>query len=86
MVTDPPFGVMYDPEWRNRTGASETKRMGKVMNDDRAYWREAWALCPGEAAYVSGTGRCMRPRWPRAWRPAGSTFAARSSEPTNGLS
>lgn len=52
MVTDPPYGVNYDPEWRNRAGASETKRTGKVMNDDRADWREAWALFPGDVAYV----------------------------------
>ncbi|MCU4654491.1 site-specific DNA-methyltransferase [Roseibacterium sp. SDUM158016] len=52
MVTDPPYGVEYDPDWRNRAGASETKRIGKVMNDDRADWREAWALFPGEVAYV----------------------------------
>ena len=52
MVTDPPYGVMYDPDWRNRTGASETKRTGKVLNDDRADWRAAWALFPGEVAYV----------------------------------
>ena len=26
--------------------------MGKVENDDRADWREAWALFPGEVAYV----------------------------------
>jgi DNA modification methylase len=52
MVTDPPYGVMYDPDWRNRAGASETKRTGKVLNDHRADWREAWALFPGEVAYV----------------------------------
>ena len=52
MVTDPPYGVEYDPDWRNRAGASETKRVGKVLNDDRADWREAWALFPGEVAYV----------------------------------
>lgn len=52
MVTDPPYGVMYDPDWRNRAGASETKRTGKVLNDDRADWRAAWALFPGEVAYV----------------------------------
>ena len=52
MVTDPPYGVEYDPAWRNRAGLSETKRIGKVANDDRADWREAWALFPGEVAYV----------------------------------
>jgi len=52
MVTDPPYGVKYDPGWRNQTGASATKRTGKVLNDDRADWREAWSLFPGDVAYV----------------------------------
>jgi len=52
MVTDPPYGVNYDPAWRNETGAAKTKRTGKVANDDRADWREAWALFPGDVAYV----------------------------------
>ena len=52
MVTDPPYGVEYDPGWRNKTGASATKRTGKVLNDDRADWREAWTLFPGDVAYV----------------------------------
>jgi DNA modification methylase len=52
MVTDPPYGVNYDPDWRNRAGVSETKRTGRVMNDDRADWREAWDLFPGDVAYV----------------------------------
>lgn len=52
MVTDPPYGVEYDPSWRNQTGAAKTRRTGKVLNDDRADWREAWALFPGEVAYV----------------------------------
>ena len=52
MVTDPPYGVRYDPTWRTRAGAGATKRTGKVLNDDRADWREAWALFPGDVAYV----------------------------------
>ncbi len=52
MVTDPPYGVEYDPAWRNATGAAKTKRTGKVLNDDRADWREAWALFPGDVVYV----------------------------------
>jgi DNA modification methylase len=52
MVTDPPYGVQYDPGWRNKAGAAKTKRTGKVLNDDRADWREAWALFPGDVAYV----------------------------------
>ena len=52
MVTDPPYGVEYDPAWRHRVGKSDSARTGKVANDDRADWREAWALFPGDAAYV----------------------------------
>jgi DNA modification methylase len=52
LASDPPYGVMYDPDWRNRAGASQTKRTGKVLNDHRADWREAWALFPGDVAYV----------------------------------
>jgi hypothetical protein len=72
MVTDPPYGVEYDPAWRNEAGASQSRRTGKVLNDDRADWREAWALFPGEVAYVwhgalhAGTvamcARCFRVR------------------------
>ena len=52
MVTDPPYGVQYDPSWRNQAGAAKTKRTGKVLNDDRADWREAWSLFPGDVAYI----------------------------------
>ena len=52
MVTDPPYGVEYDPAWRNRAGLGSTQRVGKVENDDRADWREAWALFPGAVVYV----------------------------------
>jgi DNA modification methylase len=52
MVTDPPYGVEYDPAWRNRLAGGATKRTGKVLNDDRADWRQAWALLGGEVAYV----------------------------------
>ncbi|MCB2136635.1 MAG: site-specific DNA-methyltransferase [Rhodobacteraceae bacterium] len=52
LVSDPPYGVAYDPSWRNAAGLSATKRTGKVLNDDRADWRAAWALFPGDVAYV----------------------------------
>jgi DNA modification methylase len=56
MVTDPPYGVDYDPGWRNEAGVSATARTGKVANDDRADWREAWSLFPGDVAYVWHAG------------------------------
>lgn len=57
MVTDPPYGVAYNADWRNHAlrtdGTPYTGRaIGKVKNDERADWREAWALFPGNIAYV----------------------------------
>jgi hypothetical protein len=53
MVTDPPYGVGYDPAWRVERNHSAGKlAQGKVLNDDRADWREAYALFPGDVAYV----------------------------------
>ncbi|MFC0386864.1 site-specific DNA-methyltransferase [Muricoccus vinaceus] len=53
MVTDPPYGVEYDPAWRNEAlEGSNTQRTGKVLNDDRADWTQAWALFMGDVAYV----------------------------------
>ena len=55
MVTDPPYGVNYDASWRLKAGvnkAHQKRAEGKVLNDDRADWREAWALFPGAVAYV----------------------------------
>jgi DNA modification methylase len=52
MVTDPPYGVNYDPEWRHRAGVNNSPRTGKVVNDERADWSDAWRLFPGNIAYV----------------------------------
>jgi len=52
MVTDPPYGVSYDPTWRHRSGVNKSTRTGKVKNDDRADWSPAWKLFPGNVAYV----------------------------------
>jgi DNA modification methylase len=58
MATDPPYGVEYDPEWRAKAGVNENRsKLGKVENDDRADWREAWALFPGDVAYVWHAGK-----------------------------
>ena len=61
MVTDPPYGVEYDADWRNRADRANGKpygarAVGVVSNDDRADWREAWALFPGDVAYVWHAG------------------------------
>lgn len=51
MVTDPPYGVAYDPSWRENLGRAG-RALGPIANDDRHDWREAWALFPGDVAYV----------------------------------
>ena len=57
MVTDPPYGVEYDPAWREKAGvAASGTAKGKVLNDDKADWRDAWALFPGDVAYVWHAG------------------------------
>jgi DNA modification methylase len=58
MVTDPPYGVEYDPQWRHRVGINASKgKRGEVLNDDRADWRAAWELFPGDVAYIWHAGR-----------------------------
>ncbi len=61
MVTDPPYGVEYDADWRNKAlradgSAVGGRAIGKVENDDKADWSEAWALFPGDVAYVWHAG------------------------------
>lgn len=57
MVTDPPYGVEYDAEWRGKAGLNgDGGAKGKVLNDDRADWREAWDLFPGDVCYVWHAG------------------------------
>jgi DNA modification methylase len=57
MVTDPPYGVDYDPAWRARAGMQvNPAKLGRVTNDDRADWTEAWRLFPGAIVYVWHAG------------------------------
>ncbi len=66
MVTDPPYGVVYDPNWRNEASRSSegmgsrkigAGATGKVMNDDNADWTATWALSPSKVAYVYHAGK-----------------------------
>jgi DNA modification methylase len=52
MVTDPPYGVEYDPEWRHRRGVNNSARKNKIANDEIADWTPTWNLFRGEIAYV----------------------------------
>lgn len=62
MATDPPYGVEYDPNWRNEAAEKgqisyAARSVGKVKNDDVIDWTEAWSLFTGEVCYV----------WHAAW-------------------
>ncbi len=52
MVTDPPYGVNYDPTWRHKAGVNKSTRTGAVKNDDNADLLKAWDLFPGPVCYV----------------------------------
>jgi DNA modification methylase len=56
MVTDPPYGVEYDPAWRERAGLGPQRQTGTVANDDRVDWEMAYRLFPGDVAYVWHAG------------------------------
>ena len=75
MVTDPPYGIELDSEWRDRAGlngcgAAEPSYMKKrtkghvettISGDTRADWSEAFELVPSlEAAYVWHASRFTR--------------------------
>jgi DNA modification methylase len=58
MVTDPPYGVEYDPNWRATSSLkAKIKGTGKVMNDDRCSWKDAYSLFTGNVAYVWHSGK-----------------------------
>jgi DNA modification methylase len=60
MVTDPPYGVMLDPSWRDRAGINSMGKAGKGGDaymesgkaDTEARWDGVWALFPGDVFYV----------------------------------
>ncbi|MFL6350495.1 MAG: DNA modification methylase [Bryobacteraceae bacterium] len=56
MITDPPYGVAYDPQWRQAAGLGRQRQTGTVQNDDRVDWREAFELFQGDVAYVWHAG------------------------------
>ena len=73
MVTDPPYGVEYDATWRDRTNITRSKQVstGLVANDDRADWSEAYALFPGDVAYVWHPGGAIQLVFGQSLRDAG---------------
>jgi len=56
MITDPPYGVGYDPQWRERYDEFERHSTDTVPNDDRVNWAAAFKLFRGAVAYVWHAG------------------------------
>ena len=50
MITDPPYGVGYDPGWRERDGLGVPRPTGVIANDHQADWTQAYRLFPGNVA------------------------------------
>lgn len=55
-VTDPPYGVNYDPNWRAEQAQKGNldyapTRVRKVTSDSRADWSATWALCRSDVIY-----------------------------------
>jgi DNA modification methylase len=57
LVTDPPYGVEYDPNWRNEAAGKglisyAASSIGKVQNDNRVDWFEAYKISKAKVCYV----------------------------------
>lgn len=62
MVTDPPYGVKYDANWRNVAAEKglighAARRVTAVENDDRIDWSDAYKLFPGAVFYCWHAGQ-----------------------------
>jgi len=58
MVTDPPYGVDYEPGWRDDVfgGNPGGRTTRKVEADERSDWTQEWKLFHGDIAYVWHAG------------------------------
>src|SRR3712207_7235290 len=55
MIRRPPRSTLF-PYTTLFRSVSTTARVGRVANDHRADWREAWALFPGDVIYIWHAG------------------------------
>ena len=77
MVTDPPYGVGYDPSWRRGLGYGKLAQ-GRVLNDDRADCGRPMRCLLG-MSLISGTARCTAMSWLPTWRLADCSRGPKSS-------
>jgi DNA modification methylase len=55
MLTDPPYGVKYEADWRAKAKdrkKTEREESSNLKNDDQADWYDAYVLFEGAVAYV----------------------------------
>jgi len=52
MITDPPYGVEYDPLWRARRGKVANHRYMDAFDDTKQVWQSVWLSSPAVVAYV----------------------------------
>jgi len=81
MITDPPYGVDYDPNWRNEAyeaGQLEysASRVGLVTDDKRTDWSDAWRLFCGDVVYCWSAAGALQLRSGLALQSAGFEIRA----------
>lgn len=52
MVTDPPYGVNYDPAWRDAMGVGPRRDYMDADADTERAWADVWPHFSGDVAYV----------------------------------
>lgn len=57
MVTDPPYGVNYDAQWREKYDLFERHSKGKVKNDNVIDWSDSYKLFKGDIIYIWHAGK-----------------------------
>jgi DNA modification methylase len=64
IATDPPYGIMVDHSWRDGVRQPRgSARTGRVANDDRCDWRDAYLLTDAPVAYIWHSALHAREAW-----------------------
>ena len=66
MVTDPPYGVDYDPAWRHRAGREQVHRASARSATTSAPTGRRPGRCSPATSPTSGTARCTPRPLPKA--------------------
>ena len=92
MVTDPPYGIELDSEWRDRAGLNgygaaepsylkhrtEGHNNTTISSDTRADWSDAFELVPSFRSRTFGTLRSSRAKCSTGWNESASSTRNRS--------